>query len=235
MTELGLADPSYVTSVQVDATAIAAVLREHGGDAVIPHCPGWDVTGLVRHLGGVHRWATAIVRTGAADTDAHPAPTAAAELVDWFEAGASALVEVLESTAAHQPCWTFGLPPAVAGFWRRRQALETVVHRFDVEHTIGVTTPIPTTLAVAGVSEVVDFLHPRQVSMGRTPPSGFCVEVHAADAARTWIIGSGGPTAMITGSAADLLLMLWKRPHAGLTLTGDDEALAGLAAAALVP
>ena len=33
---------------------------------VVPTCPGWTVTRLVRHTGIVHRWATQIVATRAA-------------------------------------------------------------------------------------------------------------------------------------------------------------------------
>lgn len=64
------------------------------------------------------------------------------ELRSWFEEGAALLGAALASAEPEQPCWTFGFPPGEAWFWMRRQALETLIHRVDVETACGKGWPI---------------------------------------------------------------------------------------------
>jgi uncharacterized protein (TIGR03083 family) len=242
MTHTEIGDAEFLVTIIDDAHAISAVLRRDGGSADIAHCPGWQVRDVVAHLGDVHRWATEIVRTGRPAADGHPAPGSDSELAEWFDVGASELVAVLARTDPLTPCWTLGASPGLAGFWRRRQALETAVHRFDVEHAGGASRPIPVDLAAAGVTEVVEVLYPRQVRLGRTPSPGFEITLRATDhpggarwRSTTWQLGTTGPHAELSGATADLLLMLWGRPHAGLDRAGDPSALAALDAAAITP
>ena len=61
----------------------------------VPTCPDWTVADLIGHLGGTHRWATAIVSRALqqnlpADEEAAllEAPADPADLLPWFRAGA---------------------------------------------------------------------------------------------------------------------------------------------------
>lgn len=235
MTYADLGAPELITSVSDDARTISSLLRRHGGSAPVGHCPGWLVRDVVAHLGDVHRWATEIVRTGQPAADGHPAPDGDPALADWFDQGAEELTAVLIQTDPETPCWTFGLPPAVAGLWRRRQALETAVHRFDVERAIGLDSRLPVDLAVAGVTEVVEFMYPRQVTLLRTPAPDFMITFAATDTDDRWTMGTAGPAAGVSGPVVDLLLMLWGRPHDAVARDGDARALRGLADAVVTP
>ena len=57
----------------------------------MPTCPDWTVRDLVRHMGGVHRWATGFVAdrqhralTASTWTEVVGAWPADAELADWL-------------------------------------------------------------------------------------------------------------------------------------------------------
>src|SRR5918911_4091916 len=70
-------------------------------DAPLPACPAWRLRDLLRHLGGVHRWATTYVATGrmqamdAREEEALMAswPADNSALLEWFRAGHTALVQ----------------------------------------------------------------------------------------------------------------------------------------------
>ena len=57
----------YVSALRREGPLLAAAAERAGSSAAVPSCPGWSVDQLVRHVGGVHRWAAEHVRTGRAD------------------------------------------------------------------------------------------------------------------------------------------------------------------------
>jgi uncharacterized protein (TIGR03083 family) len=236
-TDVGGEGLPYVEQIRADAAVIAEALRGHGLHAVVEHCPGWTVAHAVQHLGEVHRWAAEVVRTGAvAPFEERDPPESVDVLCAWFEDGAATLCRTLDEADPEQPCWTFGFPPERAGFWRRRQAYETTVHRFDVVAATGTPYDLAPAMAAHGVTEVATFMFPRQVALQRTPPLTAPVELRATDTGGTWRMGEPGPpTAEVGGRAIDLLLMLWGRPHGAVERTGDPVSLAAFDAAVLVP
>ena len=96
-----------VEVIRAEAAAIVAVLDAEGASArAVPSCPDWDVEKLVGHLGRVHRWVTAMVRTQSPDRiDFPPRP----ERVDaeWFEEGVAELTAALEEAGPDVAMWTF--------------------------------------------------------------------------------------------------------------------------------
>ncbi len=118
----------------------STVLRANAGavplDTPVPTCPGWSVRDLVAHQGMVHRFATAVVE-GARPQDVAADPflqeaAAAPDLLDWFDAGATALLQALSTAPPDRALW-FPLPdaPASREAWARRQAHETTIHAVD--------------------------------------------------------------------------------------------------------
>jgi MDMPI C-terminal domain/Mycothiol maleylpyruvate isomerase N-terminal domain len=92
-------------------------------------------------------------------------------------------------------------PDQTAGFWRRRMAQETVVHRVDAESAHGRASPVPAALA----AETGDRWQVRLLPTG--------IEVGP---------GQATADASAAGGAADLLLWLWGRgPADPLGRTGD--------------
>jgi uncharacterized protein (TIGR03083 family) len=227
----------YVEQIRADVIAIADALRADGMAAGVAHCPGWTVGHVVQHLGEVHRWATEIVRTGApASFEEREPPASVHTLAGWFEEGAAILCRTLDDVDPERSCWTFGFPPERAGFWRRRQAYETAVHGFDVAAATGRPFTIDPAMAAHGVAEVATFMFPRQVALERTPALTAPVELRITDTGEAWPLGGpGAPAARISGTAIDLLLMLWGRPHGPVERSGAEGALAAFDAAVLVP
>jgi uncharacterized protein (TIGR03083 family) len=201
----------YLAHLRADADAVRAVIRAADLTEPVAACPGWTLRQLVVHLGGVHRWARQIVLTGQVQREQDHQVD---DLESWFADGAAALVETLAAADPAADCWSF-TTERTAGFWRRRQALETVVHRWDAERAIGEPQAIDPLLAADGVAEVVDLMAPRQVTLGRIPPLATGVRLQATDTGDSWVLGPGraGPT--VAASAETLLLLLWHRVDPG--------------------
>jgi uncharacterized protein (TIGR03083 family) len=213
----------HLAHLRADADAVLAVLSVTDGSEPVAACPGWTLHDLVEHLGGVHRWARDIVVTGRPGAE----PKADGELATWFRDGAAALIDALADADPAAATWSFTTDRTV-GFWRRRQALETAVHRWDAQSAAGEPEPIDPWLAADGVAEVADLMLPRQVAKGRIPPLPGAVRVVATDAGTTRVLGEGEPQATVSAAAEVLLLALWHRVGPGdprLHVEGD----AGLA------
>lgn len=215
-----------------DATGrFADVLAEGDLAAAVPTCPGWTLVDLAGHLGGVHQWATHAVVVGDPLGTATPAPVERDDLVRWYRQSARTLVDVLVGTPVEASAWTFG-PEQVAGFWRRRQVHETVMHLYDALASQGQEADwgITPDLAWDGVDEVATVFYPRQVRLERTTPLAGTLRLTPTDVAATPVrIGEDEPVAELTGPASYLLLALWKRAPV------EDPAAAGLIATAITP
>ncbi len=225
----------YLDSLATECAVIAELASSDTLDLAVAHCDGQSVGEVVRHLGDVHRWCAEIVQPGQI-VGPEPEQVPDDELRSWFEEGATLLGAALASVEPGQPCWTFDLPPGEAWFWMRRQAFETLIHRVDVETACGKSWPVAHNLAVEGIREVVDFLYPRQIALERTGVLSGTVLLAATDCEERLSIGAAGrSTATISGTAEDLLKMLWGRPHGAILGEGDELLLAELEATALVP
>lgn len=216
-----------------EAATVSALLRTADLDARVADCPDWALRDLALHLGQVHRWATGVVRTGElVPLDTSPVPDD--DLADWLAEGATALGAVLAAADPDQPCWTFAGDQR-AGFWVRRQAVETAVHRVDAQRAVGTADPVAADLAEDGVEEVVALIHPRQVARGRTPAPESAATL-VSTTGRTWVLGEGTPSATVTAPPEVLLLLLWHRAAlADAEVEGDRDAAQALLARALTP
>jgi uncharacterized protein (TIGR03083 family) len=197
----------YLASLRADVDAILAVLARADLTEPVPACPGWTLRDLIEHLGGVHRWAAHVVRTGEPQREEQHA---VADLATWFAEGADMLIATLAAADPNAPCWSFTRDRR-AGFWLRRQALETTVHRWDAENAVGAPGAIAPSLASDGVAEVVKLMTPRQIALERIPPLPTTVLLHATDTGDEWMLGDGRPTAGVEATAETLLLLLWHR------------------------
>jgi uncharacterized protein (TIGR03083 family) len=243
-----LEHPDLCGHIDAEAALLLGLLDAGGPDALrrpVPSCPEWSVRDLVEHLGTVHRWAAAIV----CSPDGRPAPEperdyAEGGLGPWFAEGAGALTQVLRGADPAAPCWTLARPHTI-GFWSRRQAHETAVHRVDLADALGAEAPLDPVLAVDGVDEAVRTFFPRQVRLGREQPLADALAVVESSSGRRWLLaGDGsGPDEMtadatVTGSAADLLLLLWRRrslDDLSATVVGDEAAARRVLGANLTP
>ena len=225
----------HLAHLRADCDAVLAVLDRTSGDEAVAACPGWSVRDLVEHLGGVHRWARQIVLSGER-VDETPTP-GDRDLTEWFAEGADALLETLTTADPTAATWSF-TADKTAGFWRRRQSLETVVHRWDAQRAAGEPERIDPVLAADGLREVADLMLPRQVRLGRLAPLPHPVRLTPTDASVDVLLGEGEPAATVAGPAELLLLLLWHRVHPNdprLQVEGDRDAAVVVLQSPLAP
>lgn len=213
-------------------------------DATVPSCPGWTTVGLVEHLVVIHRWATRVLRTTAAQ-EYEPAQARAEDrgsataLAGWYRAEAAPLQQVLADVDADGTCWNFSGADERFGFWSRRQAHEVTVHGVDAARAAGnsvheAAAGIEPTVAADGIDELLRMFGPRMARRGRLPDLTAPLVIATTDASSAWTMHppDGGPAevgdgasaaaAAMAGPAADVLLVLWNRMSADdLTVTGD--------------
>jgi uncharacterized protein (TIGR03083 family) len=227
----------YLQALRDDGVALAEAAGK-GLDPPVPACTGWTVADLVLHTGMVHRHKLEILRgrlAGPPDPWPPPAP-ARADLLGWYSEGLEELLTVLEATDPETSVWTFHPSDQTAGFWYRRMAQETAVHRVDAQSAHGDPAPVPAALAADGVAELLEvFLAPRAEGSpvgGR----GESLHLHATDTEGEWLLrllpagvelgqGHARGDAVAAGTASDLLLFLWGRTGADLLERSGDPAV----------
>lgn len=218
--------------------------------APVPPCPGWDVTALIEHLGGVHLWAEEAVRTGARPAGM-PRRDGGRPLAEWYAEAAESLVETLARVDADAPAWTFASDDRSVAFWCRRQLHETLVHTADIQlagRAVGdlsagqLYADVDADVAADGIAEILTVFLPR---MARAAKGG-AVEVIPApapivlaatdadrsrslhvsnDALRTDAGADPDAVATLAGSSASLNLAIWRRTTwDGVERRGDQAA-----------
>lgn len=208
----------------------------------VEHLSRWKVRDVVAHLGGVHRWANQIIVSRSMDgASSRKSKLDGPELCEWFDAGASELIETLRSNDPAEPCPNFNPgSDKVVGWWIRRQLHETTVHRWDIEAALDQVTSIPAERASDGVDEFLDvFVRTRGKHTLPLP-----MTLRAADTSATWTLSpaskpgrvdvevdpdSPATAVTVSASAEALLLALWGRPtlESALVIDGDRSVAAG--------
>ncbi|MFH8345283.1 maleylpyruvate isomerase family mycothiol-dependent enzyme [Streptomyces sp. NPDC018045] len=233
----------FIDTLARDGQLLADAAEKAGADAPVPTCPEWRVRDLLVHTGQVHRWAAKFVATAAQEKVAPPeGPQPPDEaLADWLREGCRELVATLRAAPADLSCWTFLPAPSALGFWARRQAHETAIHRADAEAALGTgITPSAPAFAVDGIDELLIGLVPRGLEALRTDTprtlhirtTGEAIgawTVHLSDAPLRVERTEGVPATevpasdcLIEGPAPELYLALWnRRPLDDLTVAGD--------------
>jgi uncharacterized protein (TIGR03083 family) len=194
-----------------------AVSASRNLDAPVEHCPRWTVRDLVVHIGEVQRFWVRIVseRLLERPTDSPRGLPEGAEPIEWFRSQTTALVSALTTCADDIPLWTWWEPEQHAGWVKRRQLNEVVIHAWDAANAVGVARAIPTDSAVVGLQEFVEVFacelregaEPKPVALVATDCEWSAVLFPDSDSART----AGGARLELRASASDLLLSLWGR------------------------
>ncbi len=239
---------AYLDDLADEGARLAAAARSAGMAAPVPTCPGWQVADLLVHTARVFRHKTYVLEhhlqerpTGDGWQVDDPVP---ADASAFFDAELRALLDALRAADPATQVWTFAPADRTVGFWCRRMAHETAIHRVDAEAAGGVPGPVRPELAVDGVDEVLDlFLAPR-VGAGALGEPGATVHLHATDVPGEWLVrlgpdglrverGHAKGDAAVRGTASELLLWLWGRlPIQALEVFGEEQAAARLRAAA---
>ena len=214
-----------VDVVAEQGARIAVVARDGPLRARVPHMRRWTLTDVVAHLGGVHRWAAGIVSARAMSAGHRRGTATGPELIDWFEDGLTELVAVLAASDFGASCPNFSPgSDKTIGFWARRQAHETLVHRWDAEAAVGQISAVDSALATDGIDEVLTVF--RRARGGQPLPGSLVLTT--TDTRRSWRVSptlvpgrvaiscaeSGVPgevAATVAAPAESLLLALWGR------------------------
>lgn len=232
---MGLAAAVYLGCLKRDSARLAEVGRM-GLGAAVPSCPGWTVETVLRHVATVYLHKVEILRLGELP-DPWPPNLDERDALELFDEARAAVVAALEAAGTELATWTFSPEDKTSGFWYRRMALETAVHRVDAELAHNVVTPVDDELALDGIDEVLalmlggpwweegDTEHPvdatiRITSEGRS----WTIRLDATSAVVT-PGAEGDVDAEVFGDAPDILLWLWGRRELDLAQSaGDDNA-----------
>jgi uncharacterized protein (TIGR03083 family) len=228
---------------------VAALPREGGAlaraarrDPVrrVPFYPEWSLADLVAHTGGIHRWVLQILRTRAmVPVRRQPYEERDPErLLTWFEEGVADLAGELGAADPDELVWSFSEDQTV-GFWQRRMAHETAVHRWDAQSAFGDPEPIERRLAATGIPESLAIHVVRHASGTAVGGHGESVALRCDDGSASWVVvllpdevrveaGDGSATATVAGTCSDLWLFVMGRPTQRLRVLGDAGVVAHL-------
>ncbi len=249
----------YLESLAADFALLCAAATAAGPEglsAPVPTCPGWTVADLIRHTGEVYLHKTLAMRLGDFPGEQDwPAEVEALPPLDLLDRAYADLVAELTTRDPDSPAPSWYKPELTVGFWRRRMAQETVIHRLDAELAAQAATgravsPVPDDIAADGVDEVlIRFLGygstawPDEFAALQGPrletAGGDDTVVVQLDEATTWTVrpqpgrvdvrsGTGGEVhAVVAGPPVPLLLWLWGRGGEEQVTVSGDRAWAG--------
>lgn len=238
----------HIAALEEDGVLLADAAEAAGREAAVPACPGWKVRDLVRHQAYVHRWAMRHILQQPADVIGDDVTEADilgggppdSDLIIAYREGHAALVRALREADPALRCATFmDTAPTPLGFWARRQAHETAIHRFDAQSARPGGAPGPASafgpvFAADGIDELImGFARRRKYRPegGR----GRSLTVRPDDTPDRWHLRVGGngtevsrgdrdAGCVLEGPAAGLYAFLWNRSTAGaaeVRVTGD--------------
>jgi len=180
---------------------VAAVRRDPA--RLVPQYPEWTLSDLASHTASIHGRTVIICREHPQERISAPRLPENRDAADWCEETLEEMVAALRESDPSTRVWTFGSEPSI-GFWERRMVVETGVHRWDASDAFGVAEGLTERVAEAGLDEFAQNYLSR---LGDVET----LEVVATDLGRSWIYGTGDPTASVEGTASDLYLRLVAR------------------------
>jgi len=228
----------YLNHIRSDGDLIAA-MAPRGLDLPVPVCPPWDVREVVAHLATVYDHKVMAMRLGRRPEQGEWTTDEpfGKDTVEWFSDEHAKLLAELASHAPKDFAWSWWEPDQTVGFWYRRMALETVVHRVDVETQFGAPSAIDPGLAVDGIDEVLTLMLAGDEEASASVPGTGTVELLAGDDAWSVVLEDSrtlvapgrrtSPNAVLSGDPAALFLYLWGRvPIDAVTSRGDESRIA---------
>jgi uncharacterized protein (TIGR03083 family) len=230
----------YIGWLETEGDRFATTVDRGPLDAPVTTCPGWTLHDLANHLGQVHRWAASSARTGEQPQNTPGYDGEGEPIAAWYRAALTELVEVLRGVADDAPTWHPFPAPLEAAVWKRRQAQEVTIHRWDAQLAAGLTPdPIDPTLASDGVDEFFGMIVPRLSVREKVVTPSKSLHIHCTDVPGEWLVWTddGGyqfrrehakGDAAIRGPAASLLLFVFGRNEApsDIDVVGDESAVA---------
>jgi uncharacterized protein (TIGR03083 family) len=235
----------FLACLEADYRRMREVVPGHLS-ARVATCPDWTVADLTRHVGEVYLHKVECMRSGGTkETEWPPAGLKDEEPVALLDRAYGELLTELTTRDPADLGGTWYPPDPTVGFWFRRMAQETVIHRIDAELATGAAiVPIPDDLAVDGTDELLKVFVGYAVdawgdyfteALSDSPGRAFKIQtVATADRSSvTWIIRTspgrfavdGGPAEQpaedsvadvtVSGTPTDVLRWSWNRETPG--------------------
>jgi uncharacterized protein (TIGR03083 family) len=239
----------YLDALRNDGQLLADTAAGGSLEADVPPCPGWTVRDAVEHTAEVYQHKIACMRLGRRP-ESHEwphAPDPDEDVVGWFRRSLAELLGELTERGPQAPSYTWWPADQTVGFWYRRMAQETAVHRVDVQAAFDRVSPVEEALAVDGIDEVLerflgdDWSDVTPEEWGGVDPqagAGRTVAVRTGDSCwrvqlgpeRIEVDTSTEPAdATVSGTPSELLLWLWRRrPDTAVAVEGDGETVVAL-------
>lgn len=230
--------------LKFEADLLADASHRAQADIRVPACPGLTIGETVRHVGSVYRMVVSWLHDGRRPQQWERDPAPGQSVEAYFRQGLAKLVRELETRDPHTAAGTWWPEDQTAGFWLRRMAHETTIHRTDVQSAAGMAvTEIAEDVAVDGIDEVLTLWFGHRLGvLGVSGTREGSVKVVAGG--RSWVARAGparteayrvdGPEAeltdaLVTGTPMQVYLWLWGRvATSSVTTEGDDDAVAQL-------
>jgi uncharacterized protein (TIGR03083 family) len=233
--------PRLLTCLDADFTRLREVAGPHLS-APVPTCPEWTVEQLVEHVGLVYLHKVESMRLPPGTEPPWPPDRPDEPVLALLDRAYAELTGEFAARKPDDPAASWYDPDQTVGFWIRRMAQETVIHRVDAE--LGAGAPIaeiPADLALDGIDEVLDcFLAFESVRwreyFADNLPSTELPPVLVRAGELGWLVRAAPEGVTVTGAAADatapavvrgtptaVLLWLWRRAADGVVREGDQE------------
>jgi uncharacterized protein (TIGR03083 family) len=195
----------------------------------VPNCPGWTIETVVNHLSyglGVAYPVAMAKQPDTADSSAFDGtewpetyPTGSRALQS-FTANMRSCLAAFEQVDPEREAYTFA-GPGRAKFWMRRAAIETELHRLDVEDALSARrVKVPAERIADGVAETIEFALPLAARLAGEPPGAMSVSM--PDLGLRMKVGAGPSRAELRGLGVDVLNALWGRPGESIEVVGDQ-------------
>lgn len=238
--------PALHTHLITEAALLKAAVLAAGPDAPVPTCPEWTAADLLDHVAETYDHKTQSMRLMRAPGEdfriAREGDPAA-----QFDGALADLLAEFDARGPDSLSYTWYGPDQTVGFWIRRMAHETVVHRADAELADGRRPgPVDDALALDGIDEMLTIMlawgsraYPGDVADTLAANDGLTVGLDTGT--RAWTVRIDAGTATVTdgihtdarteihAGPGDLLLWLWRRlPAHDVDIKGDTAPAAAL-------
>lgn len=251
MTSTRLTPGDYLAHLRTESERFHVVLSQCEPRALVPSCPAWQAADLVWHLTEVQDfWRHVIDNRPSPPKDyADPTrPEGYPALLAAFAETSAAFIDRLGQADPGEHAWSWSGEQSV-GFTYRRQALEALVHRVDAEQAAGLSSTLDPALAADGVDEVLDIFYGGKPAWGTFSGLPHYLRVDITDTGHSlWVqlgrisgerdgehiddedfavVPTPGvePDAVLSGTAVDLLLRIWRRADGDRIRIAGDHAI----------
>jgi uncharacterized protein (TIGR03083 family) len=181
--------------LEIEAERILTLVSEVTGvsaginaNNAVPTCPGWTLEQIPNHLGRVYAMVATVLQGDSMsppNRDKIPLRPEGQSPNDWMRQRLHILIPLLRDVPEDTRRWNFATGPgSPVGFWWRRQAHETLIHRVDAELAAGATvTTADPEVAADGVGDFLTITGLREVGRDEIRlGQAMTVHLHATDA-----------------------------------------------------